>query len=92
MDGKVSENDINTNRHPIPSSLLPSLSLWMVLFMKTIRTSNGEWAVVSNDMVVAGPFDTNAEAWRWIDRQEGSPISRGEAVSDWIWAKQAGGE
>jgi hypothetical protein len=31
--------------------------------------------------------DTNAAAWRWIDRHEGEAISRSEAVSDWIASK-----
>jgi hypothetical protein len=36
-------------------------------------------------------FKTNEAAWRWIDRQTGSPISRAEVVSDWIWHKGGGG-
>lgn len=32
-------------------------------------------------------FDTNAQAWRWIDRQENQPVSRAENVSDWIAGK-----
>jgi hypothetical protein len=24
---------------------------------------------------VAGPFNTNAEAWRWVERHEGGPIN-----------------
>lgn len=39
---------------------------------------DGLWAV--GDRV----FATNAQAWRWIDRQEGEPISRAEDVADWV--------
>ena len=33
--------------------------------------------------------ESNAAAWRWIDRQSGEPISRKEAVSAWIMSKSA---
>jgi hypothetical protein len=44
------------------------------------------WSVVAAGVVLR-TFETNAAAWRWIDRQEGTPISRAEAVSDWIASK-----
>lgn len=44
--------------------------------------------VVDGLDVLAGPFETNAQAWRWIDRSEGVPISRSEAVSEWLFNKQ----
>jgi hypothetical protein len=34
---------------------------------------------------LAGPFETNAEAWRWLDRHEGSPVSRSEQVGEWMF-------
>jgi len=37
--------------------------------------------------ILAGGFQTNGSAWRWIDRQNGEPISRSEDVAEWIWAK-----
>ena len=40
--------------------------------------------------VLAGPFATNAEAWRWIDRQMGQPISPREKVAQWLFDKSAG--
>ncbi|TPM33720.1 hypothetical protein FJ955_02980 [Mesorhizobium sp. B2-2-2] len=33
---------------------------------------------------MAGPFATNAEAWRAADRLEGSPISPAEKRADWV--------
>jgi hypothetical protein len=59
----------------------------------------GPWCVIDADeplkgelkevgaYTILGWFGTNAAAWRWIDRQTGSPISRSEAVSDWIAEK-----
>ena len=38
--------------------------------------------------VILKTFNTNAEAWRWIDRRQGDIVSRSEAVSDWIWSKK----
>ncbi|MEY9780344.1 hypothetical protein ABIA23_001746 [Sinorhizobium fredii] len=48
-----------------------------------------EWFVCRGSERLAGPFKTNGEAWRWIDRHEGEPISRGEDVSEWVWSKMA---
>jgi len=47
--------------------------------------------VTQRGRVLAGPFPTNADAWRWIDRNEGQPISKSEQRGDWIFAKTAGG-
>ncbi len=52
--------------------------------MTTIERNGTHFVVDETGSVVAGPFTTNAAAWRWIDRREGEPISRSEAVSDWI--------
>ena len=47
-----------------------------------IETSNG-WAVVRerDRHVLADGFRTNSAAWRWIDCQDGEPISRAEHVA-----------
>jgi hypothetical protein len=29
---------------------------------------NGQWFVVRNDKPIAGPFQDNGQAWRWIDQ------------------------
>ena len=34
---------------------------------------------------VAGPFESNAAAWRYIDRLNNEPISIAEKKSDWSW-------
>ena len=58
--------------------------------MTVVETENG-WAVVhdGNGRLLADGFRSNAAAWRWIDRQEGEPISRAESVAEWIWQKMA---
>nr|DAF66384.1 MAG TPA: hypothetical protein [Caudoviricetes sp.] len=33
---------------------------------------------------MAGPFETNAQAWRAADRISGEPVSRSEKVAMWI--------
>jgi len=45
----------------------------------------GQWKVVSSTGWVAGPFDTNAEAWRWIDRNtnEGGDERDHAGRQDW---------
>jgi hypothetical protein len=53
--------------------------------MTVTETRNG-WSVVVAGVILR-TFTTNAAAWRWIDRQQGSPISRAEVVSDWIASK-----
>ncbi len=42
--------------------------------------------------VLAGPFKTNADAWRWIDRQESQPLSKAEDRADWVFSQIAGGK
>jgi hypothetical protein len=39
--------------------------------MRVALETNGLYYVLStNGVTVAGPFRTNAEAWRWIDRAD----------------------
>jgi hypothetical protein len=42
-----------------------------------------QWFVIWPPKQIAGPFPTNAEAWRWADRYEGEPVSRSEQTSQW---------
>jgi hypothetical protein len=41
------------------------------------------WVVTLAGTVVAD-FNSNAAAWRWVDRQQGQPISRSEHVAQWL--------
>jgi hypothetical protein len=43
------------------------------------------WVVLGKQMT--GPFQTHAAAWRWIDRQEGEPVSKNEDTAEWISEK-----
>lgn len=60
----------------------------------TPKQIGDEWFVhyrLCHEDLVAGPFKTNCEAWRWIDRFTGQPISPAEKKSEWIAAKIIGG-
>ncbi|AZO23847.1 hypothetical protein EJ070_26305 [Mesorhizobium sp. M1E.F.Ca.ET.045.02.1.1] len=52
--------------------------------MMTVIKTEGGFAVVAAGEMLAGPFPTNAEAWRVLDRLEGQPISPAEKRADWI--------
>ncbi|WP_274626551.1 hypothetical protein [Arvimicrobium flavum] len=53
--------------------------------MTVIRTDDGRWAVTNGSDIVAGPFNTNAEAWRAADRMTGDPISKSEERGEYVW-------
>lgn len=57
----------------------------------TPKQTGDEWFVMRGDQQLAGPFKSHSEAWRWIDRHEGEPISPAEKKSDWIASKIIGG-
>lgn len=51
-------------------------------------TEDNGWAVLnSQGQVIQAGFESNAAAWRWLDRQQGDPISRSEHVAMWIMGK-----
>ncbi|WP_434723063.1 hypothetical protein [Mesorhizobium sp. RIZ17] len=52
--------------------------------MKTVIEGEGGFVVVADAQTVAGPYPTNADAWRALDRLEGDPISPAEKRADWI--------
>ena len=55
----------------------------------TVVSFSGAWFVVGADgRVLAGPFKTNAEAWRALDRINGQPVSRSEKTSEYLWNKE----
>lgn len=54
------------------------------------KQPDGKYYVLNRGNVIAGPFDTNSEAWRRLDRLTGDPISRSEKVSEWINDKIGG--
>lgn len=51
-----------------------------------VRLQDGRWAVG------AKIFETNAQAWRYIDRISHEPVSRSEDVGDWVFNKIANRE
>jgi hypothetical protein len=48
--------------------------------------ADGSWRV-GNEV-----FQTNAQAWRWLDKQNGEARSRLEDTYDWVSKKLASGE
>jgi len=53
--------------------------------MTVTRMPDGRWQVSDRSGQLAGPFATSAEAWRWIDRNTGTAVSRSEATGQWVW-------
>ncbi len=50
--------------------------------MSAILLPSGKWAVVdASGAVLADDFASNAEAWRWIERRTGEPVSAAEKRS-----------
>jgi hypothetical protein len=47
------------------------------------QNSDGQWIIIIG-RVLEKTFDTNAAAWRFVDRKIGAPISASEAAGDWI--------
>lgn len=58
----------------------------------TVAKRDQGWVVIYGSEIVAGPFETNGEAWRALDRLHGEPVSRGEKTSEWLWNNMAHGE
>lgn len=60
--------------------------------LRVTQGDDGQFYVLDiEDAVLAGPFKANSAAWREMDRIEGSPISRSESVSDWLFTKDGKG-
>jgi hypothetical protein len=57
----------------------------------TVAMIAGVWVVLDARGAELSRHATNAEAWRWIDRQHG-PVSAAEARHDWGFWKWANGE
>lgn len=53
--------------------------------MTVFSTADGKFEVFAGSERLAGPFDTSAQAWRWIDRYTGEPISKREDTAQWAW-------
>ena len=61
--------------------------------MWSVARCGNLWKAV-NDPFIAGPFATNSEAWRWIDRctNEGGPEGDHAGRQDWSIKRRAQGE
>jgi hypothetical protein len=56
-----------------------------------VRIDDGWVVQCGQGAVLAGPFATNAEAWRVLDRLERKPVSPAEDKVDWLWSLSTGG-
>lgn len=54
----------------------------------TVVVIAGQWWLQIERAEPIGPFPSNAAAWRHYDRMAGDPISRNEAVTEWLWSRQ----
>lgn len=63
--------------------------------LTVIGNRRGEYRVTDDiggtGSILAGPFETSSEAWRWIDRQEGQPVSAAEKRAEWVFEQMAKG-
>lgn len=53
--------------------------------IEVMQAASG-WDVIENGVVLAS-FASNAEAWRFVDRRDGDPVSRSEHVASWIMSQ-----
>lgn len=51
--------------------------------MNVVSAPDGHVVVNHAGKILAGPFPTNAAAWRALDRMSGDPISPAEKRADW---------
>lgn len=61
----------------------------------TPKEINGLWWIDYRDsrgeLRHVGPFDTNAAAWRWIERHEGEPVSASEKRAEFGFTQSGRG-
>jgi hypothetical protein len=50
------------------------------------------WIVADDTGKRAGPFTTNAAAWRWLERHNGEPTTPAEHRRDYGWRMFVNGE
>lgn len=52
--------------------------------MSVVKSKDGKWFVHWYDKAI-GPFASNSEAWRTLDRLTGQTVSKSEETSEWLW-------
>jgi hypothetical protein len=58
--------------------------------MTVTKNATGGWDVMSHGAGLLASFGTNAEAWRYVDRCGGEPISKSEQRSEFVWQMATG--
>lgn len=63
----------------------------MIVVERGIGSGTGYFVVDHPEGVeIAGPFNTHSAAWRWVDRNEGQPVSRSESLGIFIRESNGG--
>lgn len=55
--------------------------------MTVSRLPSGKWAVLDSTGAVISEHETNAQAWRALDRMQNEPINKREDTADWVWRR-----
>lgn len=55
--------------------------------MKTIKSENRQHFIFEDGVKIAGPFPSNAAAWRVIEKLEGEPVNAAESRKMWSQKK-----
>lgn len=55
--------------------------------MTVVKQTTGYFVVGQNGEPIDGPFESNAQAWRRIDRLLDEPTSPKEKAVDWMWSQ-----
>jgi hypothetical protein len=58
----------------------------------TVDHDDRGWWVLNGNHSVAGPFQTNAAAWHWLERHNDEPITPAEHRRDYGWRMFVNGE
>ncbi|MGA2636612.1 hypothetical protein [Methylocella sp.] len=54
--------------------------------MKITKSPDGKWQVLGADEEVLETCETNAQAWRALDRLANEPTNRAENTVDWLFS------
>lgn len=57
--------------------------------LTVVRHRDGFFVVGKDGVPLDGPFSTNSEAWRRVDRLVDEPTSPREKAADWMWDQWA---
>lgn len=59
--------------------------------MSKVEQRDGKWFAIDGERT-EGPFDTNSQAWRAMDRLAMEPVNREENTTDWRLTREMRGQ